>query len=92
MGAPGAFDQVKANFKGISDIGSGLYISKVLHKAFVEVNEEGTEAAAATAAVAMKKRLKTSPSQPFEFKCDRPFLFIIHDNRSVLFMGKYAKP
>ncbi len=93
LGAGDAFDQDKANFKGISDISSGLYISKVVHKAFVDVNEEGTEAAAATGVI-MMTRSAMPMDPPVEFKCDRPFLFIIHDksNGSVLFMGKYLKP
>lgn len=94
LGAPEAFDQNKANFKGISDIGSGLYISKVLHKAFVDVNEEGTEAAAATGMIMMTRCMPMREIPPIEFKCDRPFLFAIHDKSSgnVLFMGKYMKP
>jgi len=63
----------------------------VSHKAFVEVNEEGTEAAAATA-VMMEGG--TGPSKPFEFKADHPFLFLIRDNKmgSILFMGKVVNP
>jgi len=66
-----------------------LYVSKVLHKAFVEVNEEGTEAAAATAVVG---RLKAS--RPLMFRADRPFLFLIRDTGTgaVLFMGRVADP
>ena len=59
-----------------------LYITGVFHKAFVEVNEKGTEAAAATA-VAMKQSLNRQPRDvPFtpEFKADRPFVFLIRDN------------
>ena len=94
LGAPEAFDQYKANFREISDISSGLYISKVLHKAFVDVNEEGTEAAAATGAIMMTRCMPMREIPPIEFKCDRPFLFAIHDKLSgnVLFMGKYIKP
>jgi serpin B len=63
----------------------------VLHKAFVEVNEEGTEAAAATAVVIGKP---SAPPQPKEFRADRPFVFAIRDNATgaVLFMGRYTGP
>lgn len=93
MGATDAFDQGKANFTGISDISTGLYISKVVHKAFVDVNEEGTEAAAATGVI-MMTRCAMPMDLPVEFKCDRPFLFVIHDiaKGNVLFIGKYMKP
>ena len=59
----------------------------------VEVNEEGTEAAAATA-VLMLKSCSGRPREPLEFRCNRPFLFLIHDNihKNILFFGKYAKP
>ena len=72
-----------------------LYITKVLHKAFVEVNEKGTEAAAATAvmmAVATSARM-TVPFTP-TFQADRPFLFLIRDVKtgSVLFMGRMTDP
>ena len=72
-----------------------LYITKVLHKAFVEVNEKGTEAAAATAvmmAMATSARI-TVPFTP-TFQADRPFLFLIRDIQtgSVLFIGRMMKP
>lgn len=68
-----------------------LYISAALHKAFVEVNEEGTEAAAATAVVMTASE---SVSQIVEFRADRPFLFLIRHRRSgaVLFMGRLTHP
>jgi len=63
-----------------------LFVSNVLHKAFVEVNEEGTEAAAATAVVT----LKASFQEPTVFRADRPFLFLIRDTATgaILFMGR----
>ena len=72
-----------------------LYITGVFHKAFVEVNEKGTEAAAATA-VGMASPVSLPPDVPFtpEFKADRPFVFLIRDNQSgtVLFVGRMMNP
>jgi serpin B len=79
-----------ADFSGM-DGSKRLYLSAVLHKAFVEVNEEGTEAAAATAVV-----IRTRSARPMEprFRADHPFLFLIRDKAtgSVLFLGRYAEP
>ena len=78
----------KADFSGINGIGR-LWISNVFHKAFIEVNEEGTEAAAATGVV-MTKAIHIEPV----FRADHPFIFIIKDNRSgsILFMGRVMNP
>ena len=77
----------------MTDDWKGLFISDAVHQAVVEVNEEGTEAAAATAQT-FSSRMALIEFPPVEFKCNRPFLFIIHDkiNGGVLFMGKYKKP
>ena len=92
LGATDAFDEGKADFSGITPDRGGLYISKVFHKSFVEVNEEGSEAAAATAVVQMKGGYVVE--QIHDFNCNRPFLFAIRDNehKNILFFGKYAKP
>ena len=68
-----------------------LFISAVVHKAYVDVNEEGTEAAAATG-VAMKSTSVGKP--PAVFRADHPFIFLIHDNQtgSILFLGRVANP
>ena len=93
MGASNAFSGDLADFSGITSDPVGVYISKVLHKAMVEVNEEGTEAAAATA-VLMLQTCSALRHEPLEFRCNRPFLFLIHDNihKNILFFGKYSKP
>ena len=69
-----------------------LSVSKVFHRAVVDVNEEGTEAAAATAPVT--KRLLSVRSEPVIFRADHPFLFFIQDKatRSILFLGRLVKP
>jgi serpin B len=67
----------------------------VLHKAFVEVSEKGTEAAAATA-VMMKEKSARPESVPFTptFRADRPFLFLVRDRQSdsILFLGRVLNP
>ncbi len=91
MGMPEAFDRDKANFSGMDGNENWFYISDVLHKAFVDVNEEGTEAAAATA-VAMKAR---GPSLPLTtFRADHPFIFLILERNtgSILFLGRVLNP
>jgi serpin B len=67
-----------------------LYLAEAFHKAFVEVNEEGTEAAAATAIVAVTTSARINPT----FVADHPFLFVIRDrsNGAILFMGRVADP
>ena len=79
-----------ADFSGMNGR-KDLYISAVIHKAFVDVNEEGTEAAGATAVV---MREKAMPSPPVEFRADHPFVFLIRDVRSgcILFLGRLADP
>ncbi|CAF1095398.1 unnamed protein product [Didymodactylos carnosus] len=96
LGMEDAFNGQKADFTGIvtkENNDGNLYISKVIHKAFIEVNEEGSEAAAATAVV-MMRCCAVVRSQIIEFKCDRPFLFMIReDERGItLFTGKFATP
>ncbi|MCE9532052.1 MAG: serpin family protein [Planctomycetes bacterium] len=91
MGMKTAFIYPVADFSGM-DGSRELFISAVLHKAFVEVNEEGTEAAAATAVVFGTLTLNLPP--PPTFRADHPFVFVIRDNRngSVLFMGRLSEP
>ncbi|XP_048573268.1 serpin-ZXA-like [Triticum urartu] len=71
-----------------------LYISSVFHKSFVEVNEEGTEAAAATAAVVMLMSLPLDPPMEMDFVADHPFLFVIREDLTgvVLFVGHVVNP
>jgi serpin B len=89
MGAQLAFSD-DADFGGIAT--EPLKIAEVVHKAFVEVNEEGTEAAAATGVV-MAKCLAVA-SEPKLFQADHPFLFLIRDRHTnaVLFCGRVQEP
>jgi len=70
-----------------------LYIQKALHKSFIDVNEEGTEAAAATEVAVGFTSMISSEEIP-RFTADRPFLFLIREKKSgiILFMGRFAKP
>jgi serpin B len=82
----------KADFSGMNGK-QDLFISAVVHKAFVDVNEEGTEAAAATAIV-MNRMAVVRENQPPVFRADHPFLFLIRHEKTgaVLFMGRIADP
>ncbi|NWV22405.1 SPB10 protein, partial [Origma solitaria] len=88
MGIQNAFDPGQADFTGMS-VKKDLFISKIIHKAFVEVNEEGTEAAAATGVLMMRSRVPT-----MTFKADHPFIFFIRHNKSqtILFFGRLCLP
>jgi len=96
MGMPLAFDRQRADFTGIANPPNPddrLVIAEVFHKGFVRVDEKGTEAAAATAVMAMRAgAMATAP--PRQLKVDRPFLFLIRDNASglVLFLGRVSDP
>ncbi len=91
LGMIDAFVSGQADFSGISDQAS-LFIMKVIHKAFVLVNETGTEAAAATAVVMGSDA--SAPPTPVEFIVDRPFIFAIRDRTTgtILFLGRVEDP
>jgi serpin B len=92
LGMGVAFDKESANFKGIASVDPGnLFISFVDHKAVVEVNEKGTEAAAVTN---IGIRLSSFQITTHKFVVNRPYLFMIRDDRSgsILFMGKILDP
>lgn len=91
LGMVDAFAPGRADFSGLAGKAGELFISAAIHKAFVEVNEEGTEAAAATAvAIAMTS---VRPPPPV-FRADHPFLFLIRERRagSILFIGRLQNP
>lgn len=90
LGLIDIFDPAKADLSGISG-SKDLHVSDIVQKAFIEVNEEGSEAAAATAMV-MKALMMPAP--PKKFYCNRPFLFAIRDNQTgmMLFAGRVVNP
>ena len=90
MGVVDAFRQ--ANFSGISN--SPLKVSEVIHQTFIDVKEEGTEAAAATGVGMTVGMYFSWDSKQREFKADHPFMFFIEDRRTncILFMGKVEYP
>lgn len=90
MGMKTAFTPDRADFSGM-DGTRNIYIGEVLHKSFVSVDEEGTEAAAATAVVA---KITAIPLAPVEVTVDRPFIFLIRDLQTgaVLFIGRVLNP
>jgi serine protease inhibitor len=89
MGITDIFNEMKADLTGISP-DPNLYLSKIIHKTFVEVDEIGTQAAAASGAVGLTR------SQPswIEFNANRPFLFFIRHNKTqtILFYGRVCSP
>jgi serine protease inhibitor len=93
MGMPTAFSPLKADFSGIAgDV--NLYISFVIHKTYVDVNENGTEAAAVTAVGISVTSMPVDPPQKINFKVDRPFLFALSEKTTgtILFIGEMNAP
>jgi len=91
LGMTDMFNEGKADFSGMTGgTNKGLYVSQVVQKAFVEVNEEGAEAAAATAGIMMMRAMPLNP----QFTCDRPFMFLIRDNLTgmIPFSGHVRDP
>uniref|UniRef100_A0A8C4VWR6 Serpin family B member 10 n=1 Tax=Gopherus evgoodei TaxID=1825980 RepID=A0A8C4VWR6_9SAUR len=89
MGMRDAFSQDRADFRGMSEK-NDLVLSNVFHKCFVEINEEGTEAAAASAASMTSRSLISA----IQFAADHPFLFFIRHNKTktILFFGRFCSP
>ena len=97
LGMPDVFNAAKADLSGIGKVlkpgfeGRNMYVTKALQKAYVDVNEEGTEAAAVTVIVI---GIVSVPPPPPIFTADHPFIFMIVDNESgtILFMGRMSDP
>mgnify|MGYP000465547742 CR=1 FL=1 len=92
MGMVAAFVKKAADFSGM-DGTKWLKLAQVIHKGFVEVNEKGTEAAAATAVIVRMKRSARRPRPPV-FRANRPFIYLIRDKHTgtILFMGRMMNP
>ena len=89
MGMPTPFTP-SADFSGMTGI-QDLFIDSVIHQGFIEVNEQGTEAAAATA---VTMTMSAGPDQSIVFNADHPFLYLIQhkETETILFMGKVVDP
>ena len=89
LGIKDLFSGTNVDLSGFNG-SKGLYASAMIQKAFIEVNEEGSEAAAATGMVISSRSL----SEPAAFVCDHPFVFFIRDSKTglVLFMGRIVDP
>ncbi len=98
MGMGQAFDEQRADFTGMAprtEMQYGnLFIGAMIHKAYVDVNEQGTEAAAVSAVTIKHTRIVPKPPPPVDFRADHPFLFLICNNRfgDILFMGRMMNP
>ena len=93
LGVSDVFDPGMADLSGIAYVppDQNLYVTKAVHDAYVDVNEEGTEAAAVTTVVSVRESLSLPPPR---FTADHPFIFIIQDDESgaILFMGRLSDP
>jgi serpin B len=87
---PSAFDDARADFSGITTA-EQLVISAVIHQANIDVDEKGTEAAAATAVV---MRAGAMPAEPVTLRVDRPFIYALRDlpTGAILFLGRVTDP
>ncbi|QDT44141.1 Serpin (serine protease inhibitor) [Gimesia alba] len=93
LGMQRAFSRDEAEFSNMSDDPEGLFLGAILHKAFVEVNEKGTEAAGVTGVIVAGGCVRDD-EPPKEFRADHPFLFLIRDRKTRLihFMGRLVNP
>ncbi|MEC0166770.1 serpin family protein [Paenibacillus graminis] len=93
LGVKQAFDPAKGDFSKLAEIPDPIYISKIIHKTYVDVNEKGTEASASTL-VEMRMGAVPSVGAPFQMTVDRPFLFVIEDRQTGvwLFLGAIENP
>lgn len=87
LGLSNLFDESKADLSGIAS-GGRLYLSKLMHKSYIEVTEDSTEAAAVSESNMVEKLLPES----MLFRADHPFLFVIKKNDIILFTGKVSCP
>lgn len=93
MGMKEAFNQINADFSDMTKKKELLYISKIIQQVFIQVDEKGTEAAAATAVV-MTEGMVEEEEKPKEFYADHPFIYFIKENNTntILFLGRMSRP
>lgn len=93
IGASFAFDSLKSDFNGITKNKNDLYLSKLVHESIVEVDEEGADETVTNIMVLIRQSTFVF-NLPNMFKCNRPFMFFIHDKQTddILYFGKYVKP
>ncbi|TVR94056.1 MAG: serpin family protein [Wenzhouxiangellaceae bacterium] len=99
MGMNDAFSRAQANFERMNGVGPGvmgrsLYVDEVFHKTFIDLDEAGTEAAAATAVVMMRLTAMPVEEDPVTIRFDRPFIYAIYDHptETILFLGRVLEP
>ncbi len=99
MGMTEAFSRTEANFERMNGVGPGvmgrsLYVDEVFHKTFIDLDEAGTEAAAATAVVMMRLTAMPVEDDPITIRFDRPFIYAIYDHptNTILFLGRVLDP
>ena len=97
LGMNDAFDDRRADFSGMTgrpEPQGALKIDEIIHRAVIEVMEDGTEAAAATAVIMMPRSAVARPAPPEPFRVDHPFLFYIvdHPTGAILFEGRIVDP
>jgi serpin B len=94
IGVKRAFSPKDAELSPIVAVNPPLFLQQVIHRAFIEIDEKGTEAAAATAAFGGAGGIGPSPPRSLVFRADHPFLFVIYDIRTkaVLFLGRVDEP
>lgn len=99
LGMPVAFSRTEADFRRMNGVGPGvlgqsLYIDEVFHQTFIDLDEAGTEAAAATAVVMMRLTAITPEEEPLAIRFDRPFVYAIYDHptETILFLGRILNP
>ena len=92
LGMTDVFNAEVSDLSGLSNVNEPLFVSSALHKAYIKVDEEGTEAAAVTALIVGTTSF--NPQEPTEIRLDRPFIYAIYDREtgSVLFLGRVINP
>ena len=93
IGASYAFDSLKSDFNGITKNKNDLYLTNLVHQSAVEIDEDGAENSMTTIYIAMRRSAFVF-DLPNVLKCNKPFLFFIHDRQTeeILYFGKIVNP